>query len=61
MNIGEKVIYKKRSWNSQYGGHHEGEIKEGIIEEIFDSQDKSFKCMWIKNESELITEYQIIR
>lgn len=59
MNIGDKITYQTRSWSSQYSSR-KGEIKIGIIEEIFDSQDKTFKCFWIKGEPELITEHQII-
>ncbi len=61
MQIGDKVTYQKKIICTLYDGCCGGEIKEGIIEEILDSINGTYKCFWIKGEPELITEFQIIK
>lgn len=60
MEIGDSIIYRTKDIQSQLQGMMKGKIKTGIIEEIFDSMDKSFECFWIQGEKELIIESQII-
>lgn len=44
MKIGDSITYRTKDIQSQLQGTINGKIKTGIITDIFDSMDKSFKC-----------------
>ncbi len=57
---GDWVRYRTSDHCSQFGGKLPGKELIGKVTEIFDSMDKTYKCLWIEGQTELILEMQVI-
>ena len=57
--VGDRVEYKTSTLKTQ-NTERFGQVKTGIIEEVFNTLDKK-PCYWIIGEKELILGSQIIR
>ena len=58
INVGDQVTYLTKEIKAE-NYHKSSTTKTGIVEEVFKSMDGLFLCFWIKDEHDLITEFQL--
>lgn len=57
---GDWVRYRTADHCTQFGGKVPGKELIGKVTEIFESMDKTYKCLWIEGQTELILEKQVL-